>query len=204
MRLTWLGHTSIRIDSGHTRIYIDPYAGDDAWYEPANVILVSRFDYDHCSLEKIRKMMLDTTKVIGTREVAAEVFPCDILKVGETRKVGDVEIVGMPVLNPRTGQRENAIGFLILVEDKRIYYMADSAYEKEMDKAKPDVLLISVGGTVTHGEREAAQMTDYLAPKLAIPIHWGGPEGSHDDALLFEELTKTPVQVLKPGGSIEV
>lgn len=204
MRLTWLGHSSVKIETGNKLIYIDPYAGDEDWYSPASLILISRFDYDHCSMEKVKKMILDNTKVIGTAEVAANLYPCDTLHVGEQKIIDGIEVIGMPVIDARTGEKENAIGFLIIAENKRIFYMSDSAYEPEMNKANPDVLLIAVGGIMSLDREEAAKVTEFLKPKITIPIHWGAREGTKDDAIYFKEITKVPVKILERGESIEI
>lgn len=204
MKLTWLGHTSIKIETESSKIYIDPYAGEDDLYEAADLILISKFDYDHCNSRYVRKMIIDDTKIIGNKGVASHFYPCTAIEPGQSVKHKDVEVIGMPVLDHRTKQPIDARGFLIIAEGKRIYYMADSDFEKEMEKADPDVLLISVGGTWTHNEDEAARIADFLKPELVIPIHWGKREGTFDDAALFAELTKAPTKVLQEGESIEL
>ncbi len=202
MRLTWLGHSSIKIETGKQTIYIDPYAGPEEWYTTASLILISRFDFDHCNMAKIKKATGDDTHVLGTPEVASQLYPCGVLHVGESRKFDDIEIVGMPVTNPH--KEGEAIGFVIIAEKKAIYYMADSDYFPQTADMKPDILLIAAGGTYTAAPKEAAKNAEMIAPKLAIPIHWGGIVGTRDDADLFKELAKVPVKILEPGSSIDI
>lgn len=209
MRLTWLGHSSVKLETGSHLIYIDPYAGRDDWYQPATEILVSRFHFDHCSIEKVRKCSVDSTKTFGASDVAKEIFPCTALNVGESVKFEGVEVVAMPVSNPhvdfiRHVETENALGFVIVAENKTVYFMADSDLLKQCVGMKPDVLLIAVGGTYTAAAREAAEIAKSIDPKLAIPIHWGSLVGTRDDADLFDELAGVPVKVLNPGSSVEI
>jgi len=209
MRLTWFGHSSVRLEAGNQVIYIDPYAGPDSWYTPGSLILVSRFDFDHCSLEKIRRASNDGTVVLGTSEVARAVFPSQVMHPGESRMFDGVEIVGMPCINPHVdrrnvAERESAVGFVIVAEKKTVYYMADSDFFPQIDAMRPDVLLISVGGTYTAAAKEAAQIAGAVSPKLAIPIHWGSIVGTRDDALLFSELANLPVKILEPGEVLEI
>jgi len=82
--------------------------------------------------------------------------------------------------------------------------MADSDYLPQTLDMKPDILLIAAGGTYTAAPKEAAKNATMIAPKLAIPIHWGGIVGTRDDADLFRELTKAPVKILEPGSSIDL
>jgi L-ascorbate metabolism protein UlaG (beta-lactamase superfamily) len=209
MRLTWLGHSSVKLEAADQVIYIDPYAGSDGWYRPSNIILISRFHFDHCSLEKVRLASSDHTHVLGTPEVASQIYPSSVLNVGESRKFDGVEVVGMPVANPhvdfaRHSETEGAIGFTVLAENKTVYFMADSDFMPQLTAMKPDVLLIAVGGTYTAAPREAAKNASLIEPKLAIPIHWGGVVGTRDDADLFRELTNVPVKILEPGSSVEI
>src|SRR3989344_7313990 len=81
MQVRWLGHASLQIITGQHVIYIDPYAGLPDWYVLASIVLVSRFDFDHCSVEKIRKIQNDTTRIFGTAVVAREVFPFSVFSV---------------------------------------------------------------------------------------------------------------------------
>jgi len=209
MRLTWLGHSSVKLETGNHVIYIDPCAGPDEWYVPANLILISRFHFDHCSIEKVRRASNDGTHILGPLEVAREIFPCSILSAGESRKFDGLEVFGMPVSNPhvdiiRHAETQTAIGFTIVAENKSVYFMADSDFLPNLEKISPDVLLIAVGGTYTAAPKEAAKIADLVYPKLAIPIHWGGIVGTRDDADLFRELTSVPVKVLEPGSSVEL
>jgi L-ascorbate metabolism protein UlaG (beta-lactamase superfamily) len=209
MRLTWFGHSSVKLETGSQVIYIDPYAGSNEWYTPGTVILISRFHFDHCSIEKVRKASNDNTHILGPLDVAREIYPCSILSIGESRKFDGVEIVGMPVANPhvdfaRHRETENALGFTVLAENKTVYFMADSDYLPNLAAMRPDALLIAVGGTYTAAPREAAKNASLIEPKLAIPIHWGGVVGTRDDADLFRELTNVPVKILEPGSSVEI
>ncbi len=209
MKLTWFGHSSIKVETGSQVIYIDPYAGPDEWYTPGTLILVSRFHFDHCSIEKVRRASNDSTHIIGTPDVAREIFPCGIMHPGESRLFDGVEVVGMPVVNPhvdviRHTEDRSAIGFVIVSESKTVYFMADSDFLPQVENMKPDLLLIAVGGTYTAAPREAAEIANKINPKLAVPIHWGGIVGTRDDADLFRELTAVPVKVLEPGSVVEI
>ncbi len=209
MRLTWFGHSSVKIEADNQVIYIDPYAGPDSWYKPGNIVLVSRFHFDHCSVEKVRRVSHDGTHVLGTADVAREIFPSSVIRSMENKVFDGVEIVGMPVANPhvefrRHTEEGDALGFVIHAENKLVYFMADSDFLPQTENMKPDVLLIAVGGTYTSAPKEAAEIAIRINPKLAIPIHWGGVVGTRDDALLFSELARVPVKVLEPGESVIV
>ncbi|HLC32623.1 MAG TPA: MBL fold metallo-hydrolase [Candidatus Nanoarchaeia archaeon] len=193
MQVRWLGHASLKIVTGRHVIYIDPYAGQSEWYSPATIILVSRFAYDHCSFEKIKKISTDSTLVFAPASVARELFPCKAMKPGENTFVDDVEIVALPVVKNQTNQ--DALSFVILAENKLVYCLSDSDFAENLRDMKPDVLFVSLLGSIKH----IAETVSFIAPKLAIPIHWGSKVGTRDDAESFKELITSPVQILSEG-----
>ena len=206
MKITWLGHSSVRIDAANQVIYIDPYDGDN--YTTASIVLISRADFDHLSMQKLAKIRADHTLVLGPRAVVQNTYPSRLLKVGERIVREGIEVVGMPVLqgheDTEQHEKEDALGFLIIAENKRIYFMGDSDYEVEMQKARPDILLIAVGGTFSAGPKEAAAIATKLQAKLAIPIHWGKHAGTQDDADIFAESARVPVKILQPSESVTI
>lgn len=210
MRITWLGHSSVKVETSSVTIYIDPYAGSDSDYKPNSVVLVSRFHFDHCNVSKVRLAAGDEGHIIGTKEVVANIFPAGLIRPGESKFFGDVEIVGVQarkrVVDYRSHDNDisDIVGFVIVDGKKKVYYMADSDFLPQFTSMKPDVLLIAVGGTYTQNAKEAARSVELIDPKLVIPIHWGGPVGHKDDALLFSEIVKCPVKVLEDGESVEV
>ncbi len=206
MRLTWLGHSSVKLEIAGKVIYIDPYAGPDDWYVPASLVLVSQFHFDHCSIGKIKRISTDSTAVIGTSEVAKEVYPCTVLRPGENRFFDSVEIVGMPVKRfdfRRHKENIEELGFVILADKKTVYFMADSDFAPKLEGMNPDVLFLSVG-SMNSSSKEAARTAELVGARLVIPIHWGSINGSRDDAELFKELCRVPVMVLEPGQGVEV
>jgi len=210
MRLTWLGHASLKLESDVHLLYVDPYAGNESLYTPADAVLVSQFHFDHCSLNLIRKIYNDNTIVLGTPEVAAQVFPSHVLRVDEHRLLPGFEVIGLQGKNPHPDLRGHAdegskLGFLIRSEKKTVYCMADSDFIPGTENLQPDVLLIPVGGTYTQGPREAANTAKLLRPKLAIPIHWGSIVGTRDDAEVFKELVSAEgfeAKILNPGDTV--
>lgn len=210
MRVTWFGHSSVKVETGSQVIYVDPFAGPDSWYTPGTLVLVSAFHFDHCSVAKLRRACSDSTHILGTSELVSNVFPAGLLHPGESRFFDGVEIVGMPVKKKQIDYKGHVheqisrLGFVIIAENKKVYFMGDSDFLPQTERMVPDVLFISVGGTYTSAPKEAAMTASLISPKLAIPIHWGGPVGTRDDALLFSELAQCAVKILGPGESIEV
>ncbi len=210
MKIQWLGHASFKIKSKEVVIYIDPYAGEEGYYlEKADIILISHFHYDHCSLEKIRKISTEETMIWGTKEVASEIHGCIVLIPGQPISTMGIKVTAVPAYNTakRFHPRGFAIGFLIEIEKKIIYFISDSDVIPEMVKIKADILLIPVGGTYTMNAREAVKVVQDIKPRVAIPMHYGSVVGNIDDAELFKELAETDeteVTILSPSMELEI
>jgi len=65
-----------------------------------------------------------------------------------------------------------------------------------------DVAILPAGGTYTMNAVEAAEATQYIQPKLAIPYHWGRNVGTLSDAERFAELADCAVKILTVGETI--
>jgi len=56
-----------------------------------------------------------------------------------------------------------------------------------------EVALLPVSGVYVMTPGEAAEAARRIAPKVAVPMHWGDVIGTRDDALAFAR--KAPVEV---------
>ena len=74
------------------------------------------------------------------------------------------------------------------------------------ERHRPDLILIPIGGHFTMGPDDAAYATSaWLAPKHAIPIHYGtfpALKGTPDYYVRALGKTAVKVHVLQPGDSI--
>jgi L-ascorbate metabolism protein UlaG (beta-lactamase superfamily) len=64
----------------------------------------------------------------------------------------------------------------------------------EMDRVTGvDVALLPVSGVYVMTAQEAAEAARRIAPRVAVPMHWGEHMGTRSDAIEFAE--KAPVEV---------
>ncbi len=174
--IQWLGHASFRICYEDTVIYIDPWklkesAGD------ATLVLVSHSHYDHYSQEDIAKVSGPDTKLIASADVIAKAKAGEAIMPGLIVELEGVRVIGVAAYNPDKQfhpKGNNWAGFIIEIGSKRIYYAGDTDLTEEMKALKDiDVALLPVGGTYTMNAKEAAEATEHIKPKLAVPYHWG-------------------------------
>jgi len=148
---------------------------------------------------------IDDMSITGIKTTHGEL----ILKIGpfsKTVKPGPDERVGW-----------GAIGFDIVVNDKRIVNLGDTLlHEKEWQKInKPDVLMIPIGGKDIHNTmdaEEAVQAVSILQPKLVIPCHYNCPAfftktyNPADDVMFKRDVEKTGAKcvILHIGDSMDL
>ena len=221
MKIKWLGHGSFKIKSGHTIIYLDPYAGPDEEYEEkADLIFISQGQYDHYDVGRIKDVEYDYTKIITNHAVASITNGAIPMKPGDSIeesgvgikavKCTDKEIFYSPS-KPKIADHvvEEHLGFRLKIEDKIIYYASDTGYYPEIKENKCDLALIPIGGSFTMDAVTAARATAELKPDAVIPMNYGGrtrkveidnPAYADDfKEALYRLDPKIKVILLKPG-----
>ncbi len=191
MLIKWFGHSSFELKIGDKFLYIDPYAGEhDEYKDKADIILVSHWHYDHCCINVMKQIMVDGTKILCTRETAAQFGGARAINPGETVDFGGIMVTATPAYNIRRGHRHPkgfALGFLISAEGKIVYYMGDTEHIPEMKGIKADIVIAPVSGNDIMDAKEAARAVEEINPKLAIPTHYG-KVGNVTDAEYFRDL----------------
>ena len=211
MKITWFGHASFMIESDGKRIYIDPYIIPDN-AEKADFILISHEHYDHCDPKNVEKLSKAETKILTTEAAGKRLKGnVGVLKAGDTLSLNSIKVIAVEAYNPEKHfhPKGTGIGFIIEVENKRIYFCGDTDFIPEMYSLDNiDLALLAVGGTYTMNYEEAAKAVKAIKPKIAIPMHYGKIVGSVEDAIKFKELvekeTDTKVVILSEGESFEL
>ena len=118
--------------------------------------------------------------------------------------------------NPETGKDETHVGgepcgFVIELENGyRLWHLGDTALFGDMkmlgEAFRPDLLLIPIGGgPFVMNPADAAIATTMIAPKAAVPMHYGTtPQLSGTPEEYIRALGASPTRVLtmKPGDSL--
>lgn len=200
--LRWLGHSGFLIENSKT-IYIDPFQISEG-LPKADLILITHSHYDHCSIEDLRKIVTENTKIVLTADCQSKITKFEepikmiIAEPGQEFDFSGIKIIAVPSYNINKEfhpKDEGWLGYLIKMEDIIIYHAGDSDIIPEMQKLtghnqkeKTFVALLPVGGRFTMNPEEAFEVANLLKPSLAIPMHWGSIVGTKEDAEEFCEL----------------
>ena len=159
----------------------------------ADVVLVSHLHADHLHLGSLARLA-DATTVLLPRGTQAAVpalrrlarrLRLVELAAGEERSFSDVTVRAVPAAHdgrrlPYGRQRVDALGYVVAGE-ARTYFAGDTGlFDAMADEVGPcDIALLPVGGWgpfLGHGHLDAgraAQALARLAPRAAVPVHYG-------------------------------
>ena len=199
-----LTHSSIRIQSGDTVLYVDPYKVSGR-PQDADYVFITHDHFDHFSPEDIEKVSCDKTVLVVPEKMRDKVLQ----EADETRGIIPVkpdapyDINGfsfetVPAYNrlkPFHPKTAGWVGYIFCLDGKRIYGAGDTDAASDARKVQCDVALVPVGGTYTMNASQAAELVNTIRPAAAIPTHYGSVAGSAADAESFREKVDPAVHV---------
>jgi L-ascorbate metabolism protein UlaG (beta-lactamase superfamily) len=207
-RFTWFRQSAIRF-AGDLTVYIDPW-GTEAERE-ADVILITHAHHDHFHPEEIGRLSTPRTRIVAPRDVAKELSG-DVTAVapGDTIDVGGLKGQAVPAYNVHSDRLEyhpkanRWVGYVVQLGELTCYHAGDTDHAPELDDVTADVAFLPVGGTYTMEATEAAGLAATIAPRVAVPMHYGFVVGSPADAETFRrEAAPITVEVMTPTNPFE-
>ena len=178
MRITSYGHSCLLVETGTTRILVDPgtFSADDL---PAvDAVLVTHQHADHAEPGRVRGLVSGGAALYvesgaaATLRAAGVDLPLQEVEVGQTYVVAgvDVEVVGgqHAVIHadiPRVGN----VGYVLSAEGTRLFHPGD-AYEYR--PARVDVLAVPLSAPWA-AVKETIEFVRAVGAPTAVPIHDG-------------------------------
>lgn len=201
MRITYLGHASVLIETDGRRIITDPLLSSRvlgvlrrvapdvvaAQLAGIDLVLLSHAHRDHLDARSLR--MLEGRPEVALPAPADSVvasvgYPTRVVAAGDRIEVGDVTVEAVHA--EHDGRRMpwhrdgTALGFVIGGPSGSVYFAGDTEVFAGMAAfAGVDVAMLPVSGwgprlPAGHmGPDEAVEAVGLLAPRVVVPIHWG-------------------------------
>lgn len=202
-KIFWLGHDSILIQYGGKNFYFDPYELPKN-SPAADFIFISHDHFDHLSLEDLKKIVKESTKIFipskwesKVKNLKAEVFG---ISRGDKKSFDGFEVQVVPAYNVAKQyhpKEYGGVGYILKIGEKYYYHAGDTDFIPEMKNFPPiDVAFLPVSGTYVMNAEEAAEATKNMKIKKAIPMHYGSIVGSEEDAKKFKKLASCEVEIL--------
>jgi L-ascorbate metabolism protein UlaG (beta-lactamase superfamily) len=204
-RITWFRQAAIRWIDDERTVYVDPW-GVPAGAPPADVILITHAHFDHLQPDQIAMLSTRATRLVAPHDVAAELTGhVTAVAPGESHVVAGLRFTTVPAYNvvearldahPRANRW---VGYVLDLGGATYYHAGDTDHVPELDEVRTDVAFLPIGGTYTMDVSEAAGLTRSIAPRLAVPMHYGFVVGSPGDGERFrEEAAPVPVEIMTP------
>ncbi len=209
INLKWTGHAGFQISVSDKILYVDPFKLSKQYnnIHNADLILISHNHFDHLSLDDLHRVINKDTVIIAAKECVDQLKALNIKEVNgvapaEKISFKNILVETIPAYNTNKEfhpKKDGKIGFIITINDFRIYHTGDTDIIPEMKAISPDIALTPVSGTYVMTAEEAANaINDLIRPKMAIPMHYNSIVGTREDAVRFSEMvTVCPTKILE-------
>ncbi|HEX9318334.1 MAG TPA: MBL fold metallo-hydrolase [Nitrososphaeraceae archaeon] len=199
INIKWTGHDGFQISNSDKILYIDPFKLAKQYNDlhNANLILITHNHFDHLSLNDLGKIINKETIVIAAKECVDQLKALNIKEVkgvapGEKINLQNNVVETIPAYNTNKDfhpKRDGKVGFIVTINNVRIYHAGDTDLIPEMKTTKPDIALTPVSGTYVMTAEEASEaVNDLIKPKMAIPMHYNSIVGTREDAVRFSKM----------------
>jgi len=199
-RVIYVGHATVLIELDGTRLLTDPVLGE--WVGPLHrqvpaaapevaerldAVLVSHLHRDHIDLRSLRRAAAGVPLIVptGTRAFFERRGLGGVVELapGESHQVRAVRVTATEADHEigRRGVTAEPVGYLV-EGSRRAYFAGDTDLFAGMEAIGADGLDLAMlpvwgwGPTLGPGHmnpERAARAAALLAPRLAVPIHWG-------------------------------
>lgn len=209
-------HAGVKIKNNSTVCYIDPLSlPTDA--ELADFIFITHEHLDHCSVDDVKKIINNKTTIVTIPACEEKLRELDCHEIKIVKPQNTIEFPQLKVLavhayntnkfrptgEPCHPKEHNKVGFVLEIDEIKIYHAGDTDVIPEMNELKNiNVALVPVSGIFTMTPEEAAEAVEIIQPELAVPIHYGDFEfngrlvGAKENGEKFKSLCKTPVNII--------
>lgn len=220
VRAKWLGHGTVELSSSGKTLLFDPFISGNQSAPvkveelKADYILVSHAHFDHLGdTETIAKS--SDALVISTAEVAGlcqkKGLKTHGMHIGGKRAFDFGYVRVTPALHGAGVEGGHACGFVVQFYGRRIYLAGDTGLFSDMKligELEPlDLAFLPIGDNFTMGVDDAVIATEFLKPKVVIPVHYNTWPLIQADPFDFQKKVEARVGarvvVLRPGEAFE-
>lgn len=225
MKISYHGHSVVKITTGDFTLLIDPFLtgngqGDlKAEEEKPTHILLTHGHNDHVG-DTIQLAKENKALVIATFELADYLADQGVethgMGIGGSREFDFGEVKFTQAFHSSSFTDDEGVvhytgmpaGMIITVEGKKIYHAGDTGLFSDMKligEEGIDVVFVPIGDNFTMGPRDAARAVEWISPKIAVPMHYNTFPPIQQNPEEFKKLVSVAqVQILKAGDHVSL
>lgn len=207
---------------GSKTVYVDPVDLEDYQIFAADIVMITHTHEGHLSIEDLRLVCRPDTMIVTNDDVASLLTGINIPEPDALPPKGTFGARGIHVeaisaymledkqegessdISAATGEsvpshpyEADGLGFIIEIDNVRIYHAGDTGLIPEMKRIKEiDIAVLPIAGRSVMSPHEAAAAVSILKPEVAVPVHYGRSWGSAEEAYLFQGIADCRVEVL--------
>ncbi|NDC52868.1 MAG: metal-dependent hydrolase [Planctomycetia bacterium] len=228
--LTWTGHATWLIDTGHGVLLVDPFFDEcptatmQAKDVECDAILITHAHFDHVA-DAVAIAKRTRATVFCNFEIAQWLGKHGVAKTQPMNLGGRVPVPGgtarMEIAHHSSSFADgtyggNPAGWLLDVGGKRIYVAGDTCLFSDMERIGRadhagrglDVAILPIGDLFTMGPDDSLAAIELLRPKVVLPSHYDTWPPIEQDAAAWAQAVHAgklaAAHVLAPGESFEV
>ncbi|MFX1418115.1 MAG: MBL fold metallo-hydrolase [Promethearchaeota archaeon] len=210
-KIEWLksnhpyGSACVRINS-EIIIYFDPAnLSEENMKKKADLILLTHSHEDHFSVQTLEKLVKPTTIIVCPTDCEKSLrqehfdFNIFIAKPRQNLKLNRVKIEIIPAYsNSAHPNSAGWVGYIIELNQFRIYHSGDSGIIPEMNEIKNvDIAFFTVRKPYMMSPKDVIKAAEVIKPKILIPIHWIEEEKSDIEYIKKHSPISTEILILK-------
>jgi L-ascorbate metabolism protein UlaG (beta-lactamase superfamily) len=165
LKITYLSHMYFELNNSKT-ILIDPFFEEKEYtlsYDGIpDVILVIHEHFDHGDTQRFDASVVFSPQCI-------EKYTSSFQQVG---KKTEIENIPIEIVSASYHQSQYPLGYIVEMEDKRIYYMGEIYHDGVKSHEAVDIQLISMERRYTMNSEEASEVVRIINSPISIPIHY--------------------------------
>lgn len=179
--ITFIKHGSLMLTYDGLQIQVDPVTmfADYTTFPKADIILVTHEHGDHLDSVAINQLSKNNTRIIINQSSRDIISKGDVMKNGDNLRLTDnIELEAVPAYNTTEGRekfhpRHRDNGYIIIIEDLRIYIAGDTEDIPEMKEIKDiDIAFLPVNQPYTMTVDQAINAAKMFSPKILYPYHF--------------------------------
>jgi L-ascorbate metabolism protein UlaG (beta-lactamase superfamily) len=218
MKITWLGHSALKIEGSRT-VYIDPFLSGNpkaslqaADIQHADVVAVTHDHGDHLG-DSFAICERTGATLVALYEIGLAAqekkIKAEGMGIGGTVNVAGVDVSLVPAFHS-AGRGGTATGVIVAMDGRTVYHAGDTGLTLEMqligEMYRPDIAFLPIDGYYNMTPRLAAKAVELLRVPRVVPIHYDTFPAIRSSPQEFRRLVgaASEVIVLQPGGTVEI